>query len=567
VGLGQFNEIWAVDFEFQQPLGERPNPLCMVARECHSGQLMRIWRDKFPPNPPFAIGSDALFVAYNASAELGCFLALGWDFPLRILDPYVEFRGLRSGLSRPASGFGLLGCLSFFGLDTIPATEKAEMRDLVMRGGPYTDAERLAVLDYCQSDVDALVMLLPKMTPLLSLPHALCRGRYMGAVARIQWEGVPIDLESLGRLRDGWEVLQDRLIQQVNSRYGVFEGRSFKVDRFAGWLVQHEIAWPRLGTGALDFRSDTFAEMSIRHPEVSMLHQLRVNLSQLRLHELEVGVDGRNRPSLFPFGSKTGRNQPSNSRFIFGPAVWLRGLIRPSDGRAVAYVDWSQQEFGIAAALSDDHIMQDAYASGDPYLSFGKQAGVIPLDGTKTTHKREREQFKACVLGVQYGMGEESLSLRIGRPVAYARDLLRLHRETYPVFWGWSDRVQDHAMLRGNLSTVWGWRVHVGAESNPRSLRNFPMQANGSEMLRLACCLATERGINVCAPVHDAILIESAATEIADAVAECQKAMREASEAVLGGFSLRTDADIVTYPHRYADERGKEMWELVWNLI
>ena len=62
-------------------------------------------------------------------------------------------------------------------------------------------------------------------------------------------------------------------------------------------------------------------------------------------------------------------------------------------------------------------------------------------------------------------------------------------------------------MLTGSLHTVFGWHVHAGENSNPRSLRNFPMQANGAEMLRLACCLATERGIEVCAPVHDAVLI------------------------------------------------------------
>ena len=71
----------------------------------------------------------------------------------------------------------------------------------------------------------------------------------------------------------------------------------------------------------------------------------------------------------------------------------------------MAYVDWSQQEFGIAASLSGDEAMMDAYRSGDPYLAFGKQAGRIPADGTKQTHGAERDLFKACVLGVQYGMG------------------------------------------------------------------------------------------------------------------------------------------------------------------
>ena len=93
---------------------------------------------------------------------------------------------------------------------------------------------------------------------------------------------------------------------------------------------------------------------------------------------------------------------------------------------------------------------------------------------------------------------------------------MRLHRGTYPTFWKWSESAVNHAMLRGWLRTVLGWRVHVGAKVNPRSLANFPMQANGAEMLRLACCLATERGVAVCAPVHDALLVEGPADRIED---------------------------------------------------
>jgi DNA polymerase I-like protein with 3'-5' exonuclease and polymerase domains len=150
---------------------------------------------------------------------------------------------------------------------------------------------------------------------------------------------------------------------------------------------------------------------------------------------------------------------------------------------------------------------------------------------------------------------------------AEARELLRLHHQTYPAFWRWSDAAVDHAMLTGKLHTVFGWAVHAGGEINPRSLRNFPMQANGAEMLRLACCLATERGIAVCAPVHDALLVEGPADTISALVEATQSAMQEASELVLPGFPLRTDAKIVRYPDRYSDDRGKAMWELVWSII
>ena len=46
-----------------------------------------------------------------------------------------------------------------------------------------------------------------------------------------------------------------------------------------------------------------------------------------------------------------------------------------------------------------------------------------------------------------------------------------------------------------------------------------------------------------------------------------QDAMREASELVLPGFPLRTDANIVRYPDRYSDPRGTRMWDAVRKIV
>jgi DNA polymerase I len=307
--------------------------------------------------------------------------------------------------------------------------------------------------------------------------------------------------------------------------------------------------------------------MAKSYPIVAPYHELRYSLSKLRLNELAVGSDGRNRTILSAFRSQTGRNQPSNTKFIFGPSVWLRGLIKPPAGFGVAYIDYGQQEFGIAAALSGDQAMLEASISGDPYLTFAKQAGAVPPDATKNSHRAQRELFKQCVLGVQYGMEAKSLALRIAQPEIVARDLLRAYRQTYRVCREWSDAAVNHAMIRSSLHTVFGWMIHIGEHSNPRSLQNFPMQANGAEMLRLACCLATERGIEVCAPVHDAVLICAPLNRLDDDIARMRSAMAEASRIVLGGFELRTDLNVIRDPDRYMDERGRVMWDRVMQLI
>jgi DNA polymerase I-like protein with 3'-5' exonuclease and polymerase domains len=230
-------------------------------------------------------------------------------------------------------------------------------------------------------------------------------------------------------------------------------------------------------------------------------------------------------------------------------------------------VDWSQQELAIAAALSQDLAMMEAYQSGDFYLTFAKMAGAAPPDATKVTHAAVREQFKVVSLGVLYGLSEQGMARRLGVLLCHARLLLQQHKEVFRTFWAWSDLVEIEGMLGCRLHTVFGWPVHAEFRTNPRSLRNSPMQANGAEMLRLACCLTTERGIRVCAPVHDALLVEASAVEIEGVVVQTQAAMQEASAIVLPGFPLRTEAKIVRYPERYQDPRGVQMWETVLGIL
>ena len=139
-------------------------------------------------------------MAYYASAELGCFRALGWPMPARVLDLFCEFRNLTNGAATVA-GNGLLGALAHFGLPAIDAAEKTGYAGVGPTPGPHTEAEQAALLDYCETDVVALAKLFPAMLPKIDLPRALLRGRYMAAVASMEWNGVPIDVATLGALR------------------------------------------------------------------------------------------------------------------------------------------------------------------------------------------------------------------------------------------------------------------------------------------------------------------------------------------------------------------------------
>ena len=92
--------------------------------------------------------------------------------------------------------------------------------------------------------MSALQRLLPAMLPQIDLPRALLRGRYMAAAAAMEHNGVPIDMATLALLRTHWTDIQDELIGAIDD-HGIYDGRTFKLDRWARFLAAQDIPWPR----------------------------------------------------------------------------------------------------------------------------------------------------------------------------------------------------------------------------------------------------------------------------------------------------------------------------------
>jgi DNA polymerase family A len=581
-----FEEIWLHDFEFVAQPGEHPDVVCLVARELRSGQTLRLWRDELGEHPPYRTDRGALFVSFVANAECACHLALGWPLPARVLDLNPAFRNLTNGRHTP-EGKGLLGALRYYGLNAIGAKQKDAMRKRVMQGWPFTPEERRQILLYCESDVGALRRLLPHILPEIDLGIALHHGEFAAASTLMEHHGVPIDMDVFVQLADQeiWRGVRDAMVPAIDAQYGVYVRDaagdwSFNMERFGAYLSRAGIqGWPLLETGKLNMRRKTFEDMAKGWPQLEELRQLRYARDKMRKVKLAVGRrDGRNRTVLWPFKAKTSRTQPKAAQWIFSPAVWLRSLIKPEPGTAVAYVDYSSMEFLIAASLSDQHsgpinAMLDMYRSGDPYLSFAQRVGAVPSTATKQSHAGVRDKYKVMMLATQYGMASETLAARLGISSFEAHEMLNQHRELFSQYWQWSDDWVQHAMQSGTMGTVFGWNCRTGiTEFNERSIRNWPVQAAAADILRIACVLATRHGIKLLAPVHDAVLIEATADRIEADVALMREIMRRASRIVLnadasGTHELRTDYKIVRHPEHYRDKRGDEIWDWVMRLL
>jgi DNA polymerase I-like protein with 3'-5' exonuclease and polymerase domains len=247
--------------------------------------------------------------------------------------------------------------------------------------------------------------------------------------------GVPLDAECLDDLQTHWDEIKESLVEESPEVREFYDGAKLKYAKLDEWIARHKLPWPRTISGRPATDKDTLKDLANRYPAlVGPFREIKHSLSDMRLTKLVVGPDGRNRVHLFPFGAITGRNAPPASAFIFGPSTWLRGLIKPEPGRALAYLDYSSQEFFIMAALSRDPRMLEACQADDAYLAVAHVCGYVPRGATKHSHPAERAAFKTTTLALGYGMGPMTMARKLCIPVHQARAMPDTYKDRYHRF-------------------------------------------------------------------------------------------------------------------------------------
>jgi DNA polymerase I-like protein with 3'-5' exonuclease and polymerase domains len=256
------------------------------------------------------------------------------------------------------------------------------------------------------------------------------------------------------------------------------------------------------------------------------------------------------------------RSSCSGRRSGFGSS------LRPALTRVLIHRDYQQQEVRIAAVLSGDAALLQACETGDVYLGIAGQLGFVREGMTEAELEVVRALFKTVVLGIQYGLGPRSLAIRTGRSLFEACEILARLRARFRVFEAYAQQVVDHAGLHLEIGTPFGWHMQFPSGINARTVRNFPIQSTGAEVLHVACILAERRGLEIVGPVHDAIMIEAPADQAEETSAALDRVMRDASAVVLRGYELPTKEDQIVRPgQHFFDKRGAEMWETVTRLV
>jgi hypothetical protein len=592
-----FASVVVCDFEYEVSAGDLPSPLCMVAYVLDEGLrhvcTVRLWRGEFGTAPPFDIGPNTLFVAYSAWAEMTCFKVLDWRFPVHVFDQHTAYLAAsnillpynpdevkkkpRKRLSDACRAYRLKGWERIDKEDISKAIGDGTWR------GRYSPQE---IFDYCEEDVKMSVRLLRAqlqrycdqrgytLLPAADVERVIWWSNYSAkAVSLIQARGMPIDAALWNLIQENKTAVIGELLRQFDPSHGdddpiyTPDGK-WTYERLERWLIRSGIiTWPRTESGRLDTSREALALMS-HIPGIEELSALRDSVSFVIKATLPIGRDGRNRCSLFPFCTATGRN--AHAKSLYNVHAGMRSLMVFPEDKIGVYLDWRTQEIGVAAALSEDPALIAAYRSGDIYHALALICSITDDPDPahwKKNNPDQRQRMKPLQLGINYGMGVPSLARGLDRHPLIASGIIETHRRTYPRFWQWRDEMVLSAMLNRRIESVFGWPLRITTSPNRRAIYNFPMQSGGAEMLRLAACRLCEAGIVPCMLIHDGILIEAGSPEQVELAKEI---MRSAGRDTCDGLEISVDVDqTLVGGARYCDKRpvAKKMWETIMRTL
>jgi DNA polymerase-1 len=573
-GHGGEPDLWSMDGEWLSAAGCLPRPRLFCAVQHGTGRKVRLGEKELANRPPtpFPITDNTIVTSFSLAADMVLWRVMGWKKPRHKICTYAVHRTATNG--KPSSfGDDLIGAGATVGIPYFHADVKNRLRARFQDPTLLSFGEEKEGLEYTDDDAVTGLRILEHYLPDLWWDRALSYGDYADCCAGIEFNGLPMDVDKVGLFSRNRGAAKQRVIEEHDREFRTFDVKGSQRNALVWEFARREgVPWPATDHGAPKLDDDTLKALGIRFPIVEAFRQLRKTVSAFRSNSLGIDTDGRCHTSLFPFATITGRNAPKGRHFPFAFPAWMRGMITAHAGRAIGYLDFSCEEFAIAAWLSGDRNMQTVYLTGDPYLAIGVLLGLAPKGATKRTHRAVRDLCKVLVLGISYGMSAQGLAWRAGISEERAADLLYRCRRAFPVFHEWADDHVARAKALHRITTDYGWEMYVARNSNPRSLRNWQMQSTGSDILRLCATALVHEGLQIDALIHDAVLIESPIADFDDHVRRAVAIMQRASEEIIG-IPLRVDIGdegephLFPYPLRFRDKREGDLYDRTFKLF
>ncbi len=423
----------------------------------------------------------------------------------------------------------------------IDTDEKNRFRNIIIQAdAAEIEKSKEEILRYNESDIANLFDIFKATVkkfeelgyqPKTWLQHALKRGEYAALTAYMLNRGYPVNHTKINKLTRNiphiLKVAAEECIKYLPDSFEYVEKEDKykkKEKAIRGWIIeQGKPHWRQTDKKRVSISNDAFHDWFDSRSEGfggAFCGYLKTNSSlngfkpgsEKKFSDF-VGADGRVRPYFNIYGAQSSRSQPGSVGFIPLKSHWMRNFIEPQGNMAIVELDYSSQEFLIAAIVAEDKAMIEAYQSGDVYLAFAKTAGLVPPDATKSSHKKTRDLCKSFVLGISYEMGAPSLAAKMSADTGEvvtetkAQEYIDLFRSVYSDYAYFKKYTCENYECGSSIELMDGW-IMWGDNDNRRSVLNMPIQGTGAVIMREAVKLCHERGINIIFTHHDALFAE-----------------------------------------------------------
>jgi DNA polymerase I len=400
--------------------------------------------------------------------------------------------------------------------------------------------------DYAAKEVEVLLPLVGTLEPriensglerIVGIEH-----RALPAVTWMANAGVPFDEEGW---RERLEEIEEEMVR-VGEKLGEL-GPDRPDGKKWNWNSHQQVleAFGQLGIKLPNTKEETLS--SCDHPLAKTLLQYRKASKLISTYGpklLEKVEEGRIYGSWWQIGAGTGRMACSSPNLQNQPPE-VRRYIRAPEDKVLVKADYSQIELRIAAKVSGDKRMLEAFTKGEDVHEITARS----LTGQEEVTKEERKLAKAVNFGLLYGMSPKGLqnyaraSYAVEMTEKEARRYRREFFETYPGLKAWHDREYRKLNKHGDTETrTLTGRRRTGVTKFTERL-NSPVQGTGADGLKLALALLYEQrqecpGAVPILAVHDEIVVECDEDDVEKVEKWLKRAMIEGMNEVLNSFEL-----------------------------
>ncbi|MGF1877181.1 DNA polymerase [Photobacterium frigidiphilum] len=246
------------------------------------------------------------------------------------------------------------------------------------------------------------------------------------------------------------------------------------------------------------------------------------------------------------FGTKTGRDTTSGNALNLIPKLHWEGLLSPPKGYCYVLLDYDQQEPMIAAQKANCTTLLNMYEQGDIYELLIK---------TVTNGELERVRFKKLMLMHLYGASIKRIAQELSQPESSVVKWLVVLKKTISPIDYYLDGEAFKVKRKGEIRSL-DWRMGITQEIKTLTIRNWPIQATGADIMRRACFNLDKVKLPVLLTNHDSFLVQLEKDKFDHQLRQAKQALTDASAEVLDGSKLKVKVElkIPSYKSEYHHE-------------